>query len=206
MGCYPLAALRRQFGVGTHPISGPTRREYPPTMKNFHATILLVDDDEDFLMFLELVFRDNGVVTPIHLLHNGEEAIAYLKGEGKFADRDAYPYPTFIVTDLKMPKADGFAVLQYLKKNPERVVIPTIMLSSSSDEDDIKKAYLLGASSYHVKPMGLDKLRYLTKTLHDYWMTCECPATDVSGQLLPTNGHGKLGERIIQLAGEVGRR
>ena len=167
-------------------------------MKNYHATILLVDDDTHFLMFIEHVMRENGVTTPIHQAHDGEEAIAYLMGRGEFADRKIHPYPTFIVTDLNMPKADGFAVLQHLRKNPEWAVIPTVVLTSSSDEDDIKKAYLLGASSYHVKPMGLVKLRQLMKTVHDYWMTCECPEVDESGHQLPTSSAGKLGERILQ--------
>jgi CheY-like chemotaxis protein len=71
-------------------------------------------------------------------------------GEGKFSNRTEFAYPTFIMTDLKMPSADGFAVLEFLKGNPEWAVIPTIVFSASSDLDDIKKAYMLGASSYHI--------------------------------------------------------
>jgi CheY-like chemotaxis protein len=166
-------------------------------MKDPNGTILLVDDDSHFLMFVEHVLRGNGVTAPVQLAHDGEEAIAYLIGEGKYSDRKIYPYPTFIVTDLSMPKADGFAVLQFLKKNPECAVIPTVVLSSSSDLDDIKKAYQLGASSYHVKPMGLENLAKLMKILHDYWMTCECPEVDGSGHQMPTNSIGKLGELIL---------
>jgi CheY-like chemotaxis protein len=166
-------------------------------MKDPNGTILLVDDDPHFLMFVEHALRGNRVTAPIQVAHDGEEAIAYLIGDGKFSDRKIYPYPTFIMTDLSMPKADGFAVLQFLRQNPEFAVVPTIVLSSSFDSDDIKKAYLLGASSYHVKPMGLVKLRDLMKTIRDYWMTCECPEVDVSGHQLPTNSIGKLGERIL---------
>jgi len=70
-------------------------------------------------------------------------------GEGRYADRERFAYPTFIMTDLKMPRVDGFGVLEFLKKNPEWRVIPAVMLSASRDTDDIKKSYALGASSYH---------------------------------------------------------
>ena len=61
--------------------------------------------------------------------------------------------------DLKMPRADGFTVLQHLKQNPEWAIIPTVVFSTSSDLDDIKKSYMLGASSYHVKPTTMEELR-----------------------------------------------
>jgi CheY-like chemotaxis protein len=92
----------------------------------------------------------------------------------------------------------GFAVLEHLKKNPEWAVIPTVVLTSSCDLDDIKKAYMLGASSYHIKPQTLADLRVQLKVLHDYWMTCEVPQVDSSGRQLRTNSKGKLGERFLQ--------
>ncbi len=171
-------------------------------MKKYDATILLVDDDADFLTFVERAFRQNGVTSPIHKVYDGVEAIAYMMGEGKFSDREAYEYPTFIMIDLKMPRADGFTVLQHLKKNPEWAIIPTVVFSSSSDLDDIKKSYMLGASSYHVKPLTIGELRQHLKILHDYWMTCETPRVDRTGRQLHTNSAGKLGERIAQPTGK----
>jgi CheY-like chemotaxis protein len=170
-------------------------------MKKYNATILLVDDDAAFLSFVERAFRQNGVTSPIHQVHDGAEAIAYMMGEGKFADRKTYEYPTFVMTDLKMPKADGFAVLQHLKGNPEWAIIPTVVFSSSSDLDDIKKSYMLGASSYHVKPHSMTKLREHLDILHKYWMTCETPEVDPTGRQLPTDSRGKLGARFKQAAG-----
>ena len=97
-----------------------------------------------------------------------------------------------------MPGTDGFAVLEHLKNNPEWAVIPTVVLSGSRDHDDIKRAYLLGASSYHVKPGSVEALRQQLKVLHDYWMTCEVPEVDSTGRQLPTESKGKLGERFAQ--------
>ena len=170
-------------------------------MKNYHATLMVVDDDPDDLFLIERAFRAIGVTGPIHTINGGLEAIAYMKGEGKYSDRIAYTYPTFITTDLKMPQADGFAVLEHLRNNPEWAVIPTVVLTSSHDLDDIKKAYMLGCSSYHVKPGTTDGLRAQLKVLHDYWLTCEVPQVDTNGRQVRTDSAGKLGERFAQPLG-----
>jgi len=159
---------------------------------------MVVDDDPNDLIFIEKAFRAIGVKDPIHTINGGLEAIAYMMGEGKFSDRNLYAYPTFITTDLKMPGADGFAVLEHLKQNPEWAVIPTVVLTSSADLDDIKKAYMLGASSYHLKPSSPADLRRQLKVLHDYWLTCEVPEVDSSGRQVRTDSNGKLGERFAQ--------
>jgi len=159
---------------------------------------MIVDDDANDLALTEYAFRVIGVTGPIHLITGGREAIAYMAGEGKYSNRHAYPYPTFIATDLKMPGADGFAVLEFLQNNPAWAVIPTVVLSSSRDLDDIKKSYMLGASSYHVKPNTTVDLHKLLKVLHDYWMTCEVPQVDSTGRQLRTESAGKLGERFAQ--------
>jgi CheY-like chemotaxis protein len=167
-------------------------------MRPYHSTIMVVDDDENDLILIERAFRAIGVKDPIHTVNGGLEAIAYMKGEGKFADRVKFAYPTFITTDLKMPGADGFAVLEHLKNNPEWTVIPTVVLTSSRDLDDIKKAYMLGASSFHVKPANTEGLRDQLRVLNDYWMTCQVPEVDSTGRQLRTDSRGKLGERFAQ--------
>jgi len=159
---------------------------------------MVVDDDPSDLVLIERAFRAIGVKDPIHTINGGLEAIAYMMGEGKYADRSVYAYPTFITTDLKMPGADGFAVLEHLKNNPEWAVIPTVVLTGSADLDDIKKAYMLGASSYHIKPSSPDGLRNILKALNNYWLTCEVPEVDSTGRQVRTNSAGKLGERFAQ--------
>ena len=167
-------------------------------MTKYESTILVVEDEPHDQTLIEKAFRDLGLTGAIHVVNDGLEAIAYMMGEGKYADRAQYPYPTFIITDLKMPGADGFDVLQHLKANPAWAIIPTVVLSASTDPDDIRTAYLLGASSYHVKPAGFNELRSQLKILHDYWMTCQIPEVDVSGKQLLTESKGKLGERFPQ--------
>ena len=165
-------------------------------MRKYHATILIAEDNPDDRKFIELGFRKIGVRDPIQLVGSGDEAIAYMKGEGLYADRKKFAYPSFVMTDLKMPQGDGFAVLDFLKRNPAWAIIPTVVLSASADPDDIKKAYMLGASSFHCKPTALDGLVKLLDVVHDYWMTCEVPEVDVTGKQLETSSEGKLGERF----------
>jgi CheY-like chemotaxis protein len=167
-------------------------------MKKYHATIMVVEDEPGDRFLIEHAFRQIGVTDPIQYVADGREAIAYMMGEGKYSDRKKFAYPTFIITDLKMPGADGFAVLEFLKNNPEWKVIPTIVLSASSDLDDIKKAYMLGASSYHVKPGTAEELRHQLAVINDYWMTCQVPLVDITGKQLRTDSEGKLGERFPQ--------
>lgn len=168
-------------------------------MRRTKPNILVVDDDENDRLFIAAAFSAIGVST-MQAVDSGNAAIAYLAGTGLYSDRIAYPYPDFVITDLKMPHGDGFAVLEYLKRTPEWAIIPTVVLTGSQDNDDITKAYWLGASAYHVKPSSPDDLRTLVKALHDYWLMCEVPELDRTGKQVETNGSHKLGERFTQLA------
>jgi len=167
-------------------------------MKKYHATILVVEDDPNDQFLIVQAFKKIGVTDPIQIVGGGTEAIAYMMGEGKFSDRQKYAYPTFIITDLKMPKGDGFTVLEFLKGNPQWKVIPTIVLSASTDLDDIKKSYMLGASSYHVKPQSHEDLRNHLAVINAYWMSCQVPEVDSTGRQVITDSKGKLGERFPQ--------
>jgi CheY-like chemotaxis protein len=170
------------------------------SVKRSNPTILVVDDDPDDLILIRAAFKAVGVTSKIQTLTSGNEAVAYLKGEGKYADRSVYEYPDFVLSDLKMPGLDGFAVLEHLKKNPESAIIPTVIFSGSRDNDDIQKAYLLGASSYHVKPSDPAALRRLVQVLYDYWVLCEAPEVDRSGKQVASKSSHKLGERFFSPA------
>jgi CheY-like chemotaxis protein len=165
-------------------------------MKKFHATILVVEDDADDQFMLLRAFRQCGVADPIQVVDCGNEAIAYMTGGGKYADRAQFAYPTFIVTDLKMPNGDGFDVLYFLHRHPQWAIIPTVVLSASQDLDDIRTSYRLGASSYHVKPNSPQLLSEQIAVLYSYWNTCEVPEVDITGKQVQTASAGKLGERF----------
>jgi CheY-like chemotaxis protein len=173
-------------------------REYKCPMRANKFTLLIVDDDENDRFFLEKTFHKLGTEYRIHAMSDAEQAVAYIKGEGKYADRNEYQFPSYIITDLKMAPRDGFYLLDYIKKHPALSIIPVVMLSSSEDCDDIRHAYLLGASSYFTKARDLDSLTKLLKKIHEYWAECQVPAVDQDGYALMTNSHGKAGEQYCK--------
>src|SRR6185503_1050748 len=99
-------------------------------MKN--QTILHVEDDPNDVFFLDHSFKKAQITTPIHVVNDGQEAIDYLSGSGKFSDRALYPMPCLVILDLKMPRKDGLQVLQWLRQESNCVWPPVIVLSSSS--------------------------------------------------------------------------
>lgn len=173
-------------------------------MKRQTFTILVAEDDANDQALIAMAFEKANPKIHIQLVISGQEAIAYLEGRGAFADRSRYEYPSFIITDLKMPNGDGFSVLESLKSKPAFVVIPTVVLSGSADLDDIQRSYILGASAYLVKPQALQDLERLLKLLLDFWMACEVPQVDPAGKRLQTESRGKLGERFRRRTARTG--
>jgi CheY-like chemotaxis protein len=167
-------------------------------MKRLRFTILVVEDDPNDRLFIQRAIEANGVPAELRLATCGEEAIAYLKGEGQFADRAEYQYPSILITDLKMPRGDGLSILAFLKSTPQSAIILTVVLSASGDVDDVKKAYMLGATAYITKPVQPEELSRIVKCLVDFWMLCEVPQVDDAGKRLRTESGGKLGERFSQ--------
>jgi CheY-like chemotaxis protein len=158
--------------------------------------ILIVEDDPNDGELISLALEDLGIPSVIQRVSSGTEAMSYLEGEGQFADRSIYPYPSCVITDLKMNDGDGYSVLEYLKNLSDRKIIPVLVFSGSSDSDDIKHAYLLGASCYLVKPSSFDELRRLLKAFHDFWIECAMPQIEDTGRWTETVAHGKLGARL----------
>jgi CheY-like chemotaxis protein len=163
-------------------------------MKRPIESILVVEDDGNDRLLLQLAFSRIGITDPITFVQGGAEALAYLRGEAEYCRRERYPYPSFLITDLKMPGLDGFSVLAHLKENPEHAIMPTIVLSASSDPDDIRLAYAMGAHSYLVKPVELEELFRLLKMTYDYWRSCDFPYTDTNGKHVCSGRAGKLGQ------------
>ncbi len=135
-------------------------------------TILLIEDSDDDAFLLQTALNREGIRSPVQWVKDGAQAVSYLKAEGSYADRAAFPFPNLIFTDLKMPQLDGFGVLQWLKQHPECSLLPVMVFSSSSDEGDIERAYRLGANAYVVKPGSLDKLQKTMRTAHEFWLQC----------------------------------
>ncbi len=131
-------------------------------------TILLVEDSENDLLLMRSAFKKAGSVFPLREVRNGEEAIAYLKGEGPYQDRTAFPLPTVMLLDLNMPRLDGFDVLFWVRNQPLLKRLTIIILSASLHGDDVAHAFDLGANSFLVKPTNLEALAAMIRSLCDW--------------------------------------
>src|SRR5260370_734804 len=128
--------------------------------------ILVVDDNEDDVLLLQESLRDEPAVNLLHAVHDGEEAMAFLRREGQFA---AAPRPGLVLLDINMPKMNGFEVLQVMKADPLLKTIPVVMLTTSTRDEDIARSYDGGACSFVSKPVSLDKLKEVIKQFMLYW-------------------------------------
>ena len=154
--------------------------------------ILIVDDDANDRLLMQSAFSHIGISDPIYMVSDGTEAIEYLSGTGSYTDRNRFRFPTLLLLDLKMAKTNGFEFLRIIRNNPNLMVIPTIVFTSSADLDDVKNAYLLGANSYMVKAKTFEGLCDQFKFLYGYWMRVQVPPIDREGHLLKTRHEGKL--------------
>jgi len=130
-------------------------------------TILLVEDNGDDVFWLKRALHKAGFAAHIYVAQNGEEAVAYLGGEGEFADRTKHPFPKMVITDLKMPKMNGFELVQWLRAEPKLSQLPIIVLSSSNLEADRAKARELGANIFFTKPMCPEDFVPLVKFIRE---------------------------------------
>jgi CheY-like chemotaxis protein len=150
-------------------------------MDNRDFSVLLVEDDLNDIFLVKRAFKMAQVKNPLQIVTDGQEAILYLKAEGKYADRSAYPVPKLIVMDIKMPRKTGFEVLEWVKGDgrPTRR-IPIVIVSSSDNPSDINRAYELGANAYMVKPMDYRAVEHLFQSITQYWgLECAKPELEM---------------------------
>ena len=132
---------------------------------NTRPVILSADDDEHALFFLTRAFNEAGICATLTGAKDGTEVIAYLAGEGRFSDREAYPLPQLLLLDVNMPGRSGLDVLEYLQRNPQFQNLPAIILSASTNESEIRRAYERGCRAYVSRPAGFPELVELVSAL-----------------------------------------
>lgn len=135
-------------------------------MTDQRVEILLVEDNEDDIVIIQESFAEAKLVNVLDTVRDGEEALAYLRREGRYKKTHR---PRLVVLDINMPKINGFEVLERMKADPVLRQIPVIMLTMSEREEDIAFAYSNGACSYIRKPVDLDRLKNVVKHFERYW-------------------------------------
>lgn len=132
-------------------------------------SILIADDDAQDTLLVRLAAQRAALEMRLDVVKDGEEAIDYLMGRSAYADRQAYPFPAMMLLDLKMPRVNGFDVLDFVRRQPGLRQLPIVIFSSSDDPKDIRRAYDSGANSYLCKPHSNDDLSALLRALEEYW-------------------------------------
>jgi two-component system, chemotaxis family, response regulator Rcp1 len=130
--------------------------------------ILLVEDSPGDIRLTQEALREGKVRNHLHVVHDGEAALAFLHGEGEYP---GVPRPDVILLDLNLPKKDGREVLEQIKQDPELRSIPVVILTSSQAEEDICRAYALHANCYVTKPVVMEQFITIVKSIGSFWFT-----------------------------------
>jgi len=144
-------------------------------MNQADQVILLVEDNATDVMLIKRAFTKAGLRNPIASVADGDRAVAYLGGTGEYADRRAHPLPGLILLDLKLPRRSGLEVLEWMKQQPDLRRIPVVVLTSSAESVDVRRAYDAGANSYLVKPVVFDELHRMLQSVDEYWLRTNVP-------------------------------
>ena len=129
--------------------------------------ILLVEDNPGDVRLTQEAIREAKIRNRLNVVTDGEEAVAYVRRQGNFADQ---PRPDLILLDLNLPKKDGREVLQDLKSDPDLHRIPVVVLTSSAAEQDILSTYDLYANAYVTKPVDLEQFMHVVASIQDFWL------------------------------------
>jgi chemotaxis family two-component system response regulator Rcp1 len=130
--------------------------------------VLLVEDSPGDVRLLREALQNANPTAHLHVVTDGTEAITFLSQQGVYANS---PRPCLILLDLNLPKMDGRQVLAHIKQDATLKSIPTVILTTSGDEDDIQQTYKLQANCYLTKPVGFDAFEGLIKSINDFWLT-----------------------------------
>ncbi|MCX4445446.1 response regulator [Streptomyces sp. NPDC087866] len=130
--------------------------------------VLLVEDDPGDELMTREAFEDNKIRNTLHVVRDGEEALDFLYRRGAHTDA---PRPDLILLDLNLPKYDGRQVLEQIKRDPELALIPVVVLTTSSAEEDILRSYKLHANAYVTKPVDLDQFIAAVRQIDDFFVT-----------------------------------
>jgi CheY-like chemotaxis protein len=128
-------------------------------MNTNEPVILLAEDDDNDVFFMRRALQKAQIECPLQVVHNGQQVLDYFNGEGKYSNREEHPLPSLLLLDLKMPFLDGFEVLHWISAQPSLKELPVVVLTSSAEERDRRRAAELGARAYFVKPPKPETLK-----------------------------------------------
>jgi len=140
----------------------------PPVHLN---PILYAEDEENDAFFLKRAFKQASISHPLVVVSDGQEAIDYCSGGGRYTNRQEHPLPCLLLLDLNMPRKSGLEVLEWIRRDHAIRTLPVIILTSSLQDSDIHRAYIHGANAYLAKPSQPDGLLAVAQSVKDFWLT-----------------------------------
>lgn len=143
--------------------------------QTLNKTILLVEDNPTDEKLIRLAFKKNAILSQIIIAHDGVEALDYLFCTGMYEGKDSTVLPTIIILDLKLPRISGIEVLQQIRSDNRTKLTPTVILTSSKEEEDILQCYSSGANAYVRKPVDFTEFTSAIKTLGIFWLLLNEP-------------------------------
>ncbi len=139
-------------------------------MTKTNRALLLIEDNQDDVFLMKRALKAARVMNPLYVVEHGQEALDYLGGAGKFANRESYPLPAVVFLDLKLPFISGHDVLAWIRRQKQLESLVVVVLTSSNEASDLSRCYSLGANSYVVKPPTPEQLEELAKAFKWYWL------------------------------------
>jgi CheY-like chemotaxis protein len=133
--------------------------------------VLLVEDDEGDVLMTREAFEHFKVRNPLHVVSDGEQALQFLRQTGPFA---AAPRPGLILLDVNLPRRSGLEVLAELKQDPELLLIPVVMLTTSKAEEDILRSYSLHANAFVTKPVDFEQFIDVIRQIDNFFLSLVC--------------------------------
>lgn len=133
-------------------------------------TVLLVEDNSDDVFAMKMACQRSGIPHQLKVAEDGDVAVNYLSGAGKFKDRTAYPFPDVVILDIKMPKRDGHEVLKWIRDQPVLKNLPVVMLTGSAQPPDVERAFELGVTSYLKKVSCPAEFGQAVRIILKYWL------------------------------------
>ena len=143
--------------------------------------ILLVEDNPDDEELTLRALKQANLLNPPVVARDGREALDYLFGEGAHAGRDLDEMPAVVLLDLKLPRLSGFDVLERMRAEPATRLVPVVVLTSSSEDEDMLRSYVSGANSYVRKPVEFSAFAHSVAQLGMYWMLLNEPPPRADG-------------------------
>lgn len=144
-------------------------------MRKEPFAVLVAEDEEHNIIAIKRAWKKHHITNPLYIVNDGEECIDFLHRQGKYSQLGTVPRPGILLLDIKMPKMDGLAVLEHIRKDGELHRLPVIIFSASRADEDRLRSYDLAVNAYIVKPVGFENFSKTVRTISLFWQLVALP-------------------------------